>query len=171
MNQVTQHSEKIRRYVAEVFGLEMSDESVENLVRTDPALFHLLSQQIEGKLSDARTVTDKFLRKLPNDLFDYLLVGALSFFRRGRQMSVEALLSTEFSVIALGLVIAEQGDPDRPRTDEEHYALMDRLSRLVMIEEQRRAGVFAWVAPYSLLARVDDTFPRRLPVRDRQTAH
>jgi hypothetical protein len=116
-------------------------------------------------------VTDEFLRTLPEDLFDYLLAAALSFFRRGRQMDIDALLTTEFYAIAVRLWSDEQGEHDYEPTDEEVRSLVDRLARLVLLEEQRRVGAFAWINPYSLLSRVTDDFPPRLPVVDRGTCH
>ncbi|HKQ76730.1 MAG TPA: hypothetical protein VJ810_23750 [Blastocatellia bacterium] len=171
MKSQTSQSDRFRNHVAQVFGLELPDGSVENLAHTKPALYYLVNEQAQGRLSNARTATDEFLRRLPEDLFDYLLTRALSFFRRGCQMSVETLVSTEFCSVALGLVVAEQADVERERTDEECCVLMDRLARLLLLEEQRRVGAFTWVGCYSLLARVDDSFPPRLLVVDRRTEH
>src|SRR5262249_16023701 len=122
-------TEQIRAGIENFTGIPVTDEEIENIARTTPALFHLVSELAQGRLADARTVTDKFLRTLPEDLFDYLLVGALAFFRRGDQMDIETLLNTEMCGIAARLWTEESGEAAaaRDRTDDECYALVERF--------------------------------------------
>jgi hypothetical protein len=151
--------------------VNVADADVERFAASAPVLFRLLELRAAGQFADARTVTDRFLRGLPEPLFDWLLVLALGFFRRGDQMDIETLLRSEICALMIRLVLDEQGSNDFVGTDEEFLTMMDRLARLVLLEEQRRAGAFAWIGRYSLLSRVTDTFPPRLPITDRLTGH
>src|SRR5262249_21132639 len=151
--------ERIQEAFAAIFDRDVTDEEVADFARTSPAFFHLVSEQARGRLKDARTATDRFLRRLSENLFDYLLVGALAFFRRGQSTDVETLLSTEMCALAAHLAIVEQGGRDINRTDDEYLALLERFSHLILIEERRRSGDFTWIGTYRLLARVSDTWP------------
>jgi hypothetical protein len=117
-------------------------------------------------------VTDSFLRTLSDPLFDHLLVLALCFFRRGARGGEDpANLAPELGSLAFVLWLDEQGPEDYVGTDEELYTLIDRFACLVLLEEQRRAGLFVWINRYSPLTRVTNDYPPRLLVTDRATEH
>lgn len=65
-------------------GMNPADVDLDAFASQGPALFRLLQLKAQGKLADARTVTDRFLRDLDEDLFDNLIALALTFRRRGR---------------------------------------------------------------------------------------
>jgi hypothetical protein len=172
MNQTVQR-EQIRQLVARLFSADaVADELTDRIEQTAPALFYLIKRKVADPNLDRRTMTDKFLRTLPEDLFDHTLVLALGFFRRGAR-GVENLadLFPELGSLAFVLWTGEQGLDAFAGTDDEMYALIDRFARLVLLEEQRRVGAFAWINPYSLLRPPSDEWPARLPVIDRKTSH
>jgi len=164
-------TEQIRRHVGEVFGLEFSAEAVEDLAHSAPTVFHLLAWRACGRIAGGRRATDDFLRNLPEPLFNHLLVGALAFMRRGWTVDIEELLRSELYLLMSFLLLEESGKDGGIDSDDQAYAMVEKFSRLVLLEESRRAGCFAWVGRYSLSARVDDAYPPRLPIRERGISH
>src|SRR5262249_951718 len=125
----------------------------------------------QGLLDERKKAIDKFLRTMPEVIFNWTITLALDFLRNAHQRDTGTLLNGELCGLALNLYLHEDGSEDYPGAEEEAIRIIQRLARLVLLEEQRRAGAFVWINKYSILSRVDDDFPPRLPVVDRRTCH
>jgi hypothetical protein len=58
--------ERLLSYIGQYLpaGMNPADVDLNEFAAQGPALFRLLEMKTEGRLSDAKTVTDKFLRNL-----------------------------------------------------------------------------------------------------------
>lgn len=173
MNQAAQ-LERIRAQASLVLGGEpLTNGELARIAQTAPAFFYLIESRASGRLAAGKRVTDRFLRLLSEPLFDHLVAAALGFFRLDGSGALSIDAAHELIGIATYLYLSEQNANDfaSPPSDEHLYEMGRRLSRLLLVEEQRRAGAFAWVNPYSLLRPLSDDWPARLPVIDRKTEH
>jgi hypothetical protein len=160
--------EQIRDLAARLFDAEAcADELMGYIERGAPALLYLLTRKAEGRLPNGRMAAAEFLRSLPEPIFAHLLAVSLEFLRRGaRGVDEPAKLAPELGSLAFVLFLEERGLNAYSGTDDEFYMLMDSFTRLVLIEEQERAGVSAWVAYYSSIERAFARLSLSYPVRE-----
>lgn len=173
MNPTTER-DLIKAQACRVICGPLTDEELARIAATSPVFYALVEARARGWIG-GRRVTDKFLRGLPERLFDVLLVLSLSFFRQSAPGVAPVDAAPELVGCAALLWMEEQGvegfenQPD----DDRLYELAHRLAKLALVEEQRRAGAYSVVGAYTMSRPPSDDWPPRLPVTglERKTEH
>ena len=155
--------ERIRECVARLFETEAcAEEAIADMERFLPAVGYYVKRKAADLIATGLGTSEKFLRSMPEALFDHLFDCALAFFERhGRSLEAPEKQAPEICALAILLYFDERGLAGHCGTDEELYAVMGGLANLIILEEEERAGVGAWVAYYESLERT----LRRLSLR------
>lgn len=174
MEQIAEH-EKLLGYVGQYLpdDVNLADVDLDAFRSQAPALFHLLQLKAQGRLADARTATDEYLRDLDEDLFDNLVALALTFNRRGG-IEFSENWGRELFWVSFELWRDERREGmslEVTASAEEQFAIVKRFVDLILLEERRRRGDFEWVEKYTLLRRVSEDSPRRIATRWSATEH
>jgi hypothetical protein len=158
--------EQLLGCVAELFDADVcADQVLGYIERSSPALLYYVERKAAGVLSKGHEAYEKFLRSMPESLFDHIFDRALLFFERyARNVEAPEKQDPEFCALSTFLWFDERGIENHCGTDEEWYALMERLASLTVLEEQERVGVGSWVAYYESLERTLGRLSLQYPV-------
>jgi hypothetical protein len=169
----TMQRQRIRECVARLFDAEAcADELTAYIEQNTPALLYFILRKASGRLQTGPMASDKFLNSLPEPIFAYLLTISIDFLRQGARGVEEPMsLAPELGAVAFVLFLEERGLDTYVGSRDEFYALMDCLARLVLIEDQWRAGVSVWLDRYPALSRAASSVPPRFPAPEWMTPH
>jgi len=147
-------------------GASLTNAELETIAAGMPAAFHLITRKARALV--ASSSTDDFLRSLPDDLLEPLLLKCQDFFEWDDPLEPDTW-DTEILALTLRLYLGETGAHQCRMSDEEIGRMALRLARLVLVEWRRRGGHYSWVDKYSILNRRGG--PRLIKTLDSWTEH
>jgi hypothetical protein len=146
-----------------------SDTDLEGFLKEKPLAFHFFAMAANGQMKDRRA-TESYLRSLPDDLLERLAL-ALREFKSDAVGREEDMRGSDLLLVLTLVITQEKQAGSFKATDIEMAIFMDRFAALTNIEAERRAGVWRWVDPYTLLQPVTDKQPRRMGATRSNTEH
>jgi len=148
MGLTREEKERVKVSIGEcITGEPITDEGLANYERIMPTAFHLFARK--ARRFEGTSLTDDFLRSLGDDLLVALLCRLQAFIERADLRDTDSW-DAEITAVVARLYLDEKGGNDA--TDEEMAEAAICLANLVLIEDKRREGCFAWVDRYSLLS-------------------